>query len=373
LVASFAFAVLATDGPARRARFETPHGAVDTPVFMPCGTRAAIKGLPAEDVARAGTQILLANTYHLLQRPGPGVIAALGGIHRFMAWDRPVLTDSGGFQVWSLGERRRLDADGVTFRSEIDGDEVRLTPESCVAAQERIGADVIMPLDHCLEYPATRDDAAAAVRTTIDWARKSVAAKTRADQALFPIVQGGMHADLRLECAQALVELGMPGHALGGFSVGEPREVAAPVLAAAAAALPADRPRYLMGVGTPRDFLDAVAAGVDMMDCVLPTRNARHALALTWRGPLRLRNARHATDPAPLDPDCPCATCARHSRAYLRHLFQVGETLGGTLLTIHNLAFMADLGRATRAAIEEGRFAAFRAGALARLEETASE
>ena len=373
MVAAFSFAVLATDGPARRARFTTPHGGVETPVFMPCGTRAAIKGLPAEDVARAGTQILLANTYHLLQRPGPGVIASLGGIHRFMAWDRPVLTDSGGFQVWSLGERRRIDADGVTFRSEIDGSEVRLTPASCVDAQEKIGADVVMPLDHCLEYPATRDDAATSVRTTIEWVRRSVAAKTRADQALFPIVQGGMHIDLRLECAQELVELGMPGHALGGFSVGEPREVAEPVLAVTAAALPADRPRYLMGVGTPRDFLDAVALGVDMMDCVLPTRNARHALALTWRGPLRLRNARHATDPAPLDPDCRCATCARHSRAYLRHLFQVGETLGGTLLTIHNLAFMADLGRATRSAIEEGRFAAFRAAALARLEETATE
>ena len=360
MVAPFSFAVLATDGPARRGRFTTPHGTVETPVFMPCGTRAAIKGLPAADVARAGTQILLANTYHLLQRPGPDVVAALGGIHRFMAWDLPVLTDSGGFQVWSLGERRRLDADGVTFRSEIDGNEVRLTPESCVAAQERIGADVIMPLDHCLEYPATKDDAAASVRTTIDWARRSVAAKTREDQALFPIVQGGMHADLRLECAQALVELDMPGHALGGFSVGEPRDTAAPVLAAAAAALPADRPRYLMGVGDPQSLVDAVALGVDLFDCVLPSRLGRHGTVLTDDGRINLRNARFARDDEPIDASGPSPVSGRYSRGYVRHLLATDEPTGRRLLTLHNVGWLLRFVERMRLSIEEQRFAAFR-------------
>jgi len=334
---------------------------------MPCGTRGAVKGVTIAQVAESGAQMILGNTYHLLQRPGEDVVAALGGLHRFMGWDRPILTDSGGFQVFSLAKRRRMDADGATFQSEIDGSEIRLTPERCVAVQEKLGADVIMPLDHCIEYPATKEAVGDAVKLTVAWARRSVAAKTRAEQALFPIVQGGVFADLRRECAAALVELDMPGYALGGFSVGEPKDVAAESLAAAAEALPVDRPRYLMGVGDPSDFLDAVAVGVDMMDCVLPTRNARHALALTWNGTLRLRNAKHARDEAPLDAQCRCFTCARHGRGYLRHLFQVGETLGGTLLTIHNLAFMADLARETRAAVEARRFGAFRAQTLARI------
>jgi queuine tRNA-ribosyltransferase len=367
VVAPIRFELVASDGAARRGRLTTPHGDVETPVFMPCGTRGAVKGVTAAEVRATGTQMILANTYHLLQRPGADTVAALGGVHRFMGWDRPILTDSGGFQVWSLAKRRSLDADGVTFQSEIDGSEIRLTPERCVAVQEQIGADVIMPLDHCIEFPATREAVAESVRTTVAWARRSVAAKTRADQALFPIVQGGVHADLRRECAAALAELDMPGYALGGFSVGEPKDVSAPALAAGAAALPADRPRYLMGVGTPSDFLDAVAVGIDMMDCVLPTRNARHAVALTWSGPLRLRNARHVRDDSPLDGACRCFACAHHSRGYIRHLFQVGETLGGTLLTVHNLAFMADLAGATRAAVEAGRFAAFRTETLERI------
>jgi queuine tRNA-ribosyltransferase len=367
LVAALSFDLLATDGGARRGRLTTPHGTVETPLFMPCGTRGAVKGVTIAQVEDSGTQMLLANTYHLLQRPGPETVAALGGVHRFMGWTKPVLTDSGGFQVWSLAQRRALDDNGVTFQSEIDGSEIRLTPERCVAVQEQIGADVIMPLDHCIEFPATRESVAAAVKTTIAWARRSVAAKTRTDQALFPIVQGGVYTDLRRECAAALVELGMPGYALGGFSVGEPKDIAGPALAESAAALPADKPRYLMGVGTPADFLDAVAVGVDMMDCVLPTRNARHAVALTWSGALRLRNAKHVRDESPLDPGCGCFTCKRHGRGYIRHLFQVGETLGGTLLTIHNLAFMADLGRATRDAIAAGRFVSFRQETLARV------
>jgi len=367
LVAALQFELLATDGGARRGRLTTPHGTVETPLYMPCGTRGAVKGVTIAQVEESGTQMLLANTYHLLQRPGPETIAALGGVHKFMGWTKPILTDSGGFQVWSLAQRRSLDADGVTFQSEIDGSEIRLTPERCVEVQEQIGADVIMPLDHCIEFPATREAVAAAVKTTIAWARRSVAAKKRTDQALFPIVQGGVYGDLRRECAAALVELDMPGYALGGFSVGEPKDIAGPALAESAAALPVQKPRYLMGVGTPADFLDAIAVGVDMMDCVLPTRNARHAVALTWSGPLRLRNAKHVRDESPLDPGCGCFTCARHGRGYIRHLFQVGETLGGTLLTIHNLAFMADLGRATRDAIAAGRFASFREETLARV------
>jgi queuine tRNA-ribosyltransferase len=366
LVAAFRYELLAADGAARRGRLTTPHGPVETPVFMPCGTRGAVKGVTIAQVADAGTQMLLANTYHLLQRPGSDTVAALGGVHRLMGWDRPVLTDSGGFQVWSLAKRRTLDADGVTFQSEIDGSEIRLTPERCVAVQEEIGADVIMPLDHCIEYPAAKEDVARAVETTVAWARRSVEAKKRADQALFPIVQGGVFEDLRRECAAALVELNAPGYALGGFSVGEPKDVSGPALAASAAALPADRPRYLMGVGTTEDFLDAVAVGIDMMDCVLPTRNARHALAMTWDGSLRLKNAKHARDLSPLDAKCPCFACTRHTRGYIRHLFQVGETLGGTLLTIHNLTFMASLARETRAAIEAKRFASFRKETLAR-------
>ncbi len=367
MVAAFGFTVLATDGAARRGRLATPHGDVETPVFMPCGTRGAVKGATAAQLAETGARMILANTYHLLQRPGEDVVAALGGLHRFMGWSGPILTDSGGFQVFSLAKRRRMDADGATFQSEIDGREIRLTPERCVAVQEKLGADVVMPLDHCIEYPATREAVADAVTTTVAWARRSVAAKTRADQALFPIVQGGVFPDLRRDCAARLVELDMPGYALGGFSVGEPKDVAAEALAATADALPANRPRYLMGVGTPTDFLDAVAVGVDMMDCVLPTRNARHAVALTRDGPLRLRNAKHARDDAPLDASCRCFTCSRHERGYLRHLFQVGETLGGTLVTIHNLVFMADLARDARAAVESRRFAAFRADALRRL------
>jgi queuine tRNA-ribosyltransferase len=367
LVAPLRFELHAADGRARRGTLRTTHGSVETPVFMPCGTRGAIKGVTAAQVEETGTQMLLANSYHLLQRPGEATVAALGGLHRFMGWPRPILTDSGGFQVWSLGARREIDQDGVSFRSEIDGTEIRLTPERCVLVQEELGADVVMPLDHCIEYPAAKDAVARAVETTIAWARRSVAAKTRADQALFPIVQGGVFADLRRECAAALVELDMPGYALGGFSVGEPKDVSGPALEAAVAALPADKPRYLMGVGTPGDFLDAVACGVDMMDCVLPTRNARHALALTWHGAVRLRNARHAADAAPLDDACRCFTCRSHERGYLRHLFLAGESLGGTLLTIHNLTFMEDLARAARAAIEAGRFEAMRTETLARL------
>ncbi len=361
------FELLAQDGAARSGRASTPHGEFETPLFMPCATRAALKTLTVGELRETGAEVVLANAYHLLQRPGERVVAELGGIQRFMGWPGPMLTDSGGFQVWSLAPLRKIDADGVSFKSEIDGSSLRLTPERTMEVQEALGADIVMPLDHCIEWPASRDDVARAVDVTVAWARRSVAAKTRGDQALFPIVQGGVHADLRVACADALVELDMPGYACGGFSVGEPRDEAAAALAATLERLPPDRPRYLMGVGTPRDFLDAVALGVDMMDCVLPTRVARHSMALTRDGPVRLRNAKHARDPAPLDPSCRCFTCRTHTRAYLRHLCVVGESLAGTLLTIHNITCMVDLARDARQAIREGRFAAFRAGALARL------
>ncbi len=366
-MSAFAFALDATDGGARAGTFTTPHGACATPMFMPVGTRAAMRVMTVRDLEEAGAAMVLANAYHLLQRPGAEVVRELGGLHRFMGWHRPLLTDSGGFQVWSLAERRRLDGDGVTFRSEIDGALLRLTPESVVAVQEALGPDVAMPLDHCIEYEATRDAVARAVETTVAWARRSVAARTRADVALFPIVQGGVHEDLRVACAQALVELDAPGYAAGGFRIGEPDDATWGALRATNAALPADRPRYMMGIGTPQDFLAAVAEGVDMTDCVLPTRNARHLQALTRTGPLRLRNARHARDPAPLDAACRCPTCARHSRGYLRHLAQTDEPLAATLLSIHNVTYMLDLARDARAAIVAGRFDAFRRETLAAL------
>jgi queuine tRNA-ribosyltransferase len=366
-VSGLRFELLATDGGARAGTIHTPHGSAATPAFMPVGTRAAMKVMTVADLRTAGAGIVLANAYHLFQRPGADVVRDLGGLHRFMGWDGPMLTDSGGYQVFSLAERRKMDADGVTFKSEIDGNILRFTPESVIEIEEALGADIIMPLDHCIEFPAEKRDVARAVETTVAWARRSVAAKTRDDQALFPIVQGGVFADLRVECAEALTELDAPGYAAGGFSVGEPSAETWEVLDATTAALPSDRPRYLMGVGTPEDFLDAVACGIDMMDCVLPTRNARHKYAHTWNGTLRMRNLKHARDTRPLDADCPCATCRTHSRGYLRHLCQLDEPLVWTLLSVHNVTFMLELARDTRAAIEAGRFAAFRLEVLERL------
>jgi len=366
-VSAFRFDLEATDGGARAGTIHTPHGLCTTPVFMPVGTRAAMKVMTVADLGAAGAGIVLANAYHLMQRPGVDVVRDLGGLHRFMGWDGPMLTDSGGYQVFSLAARRTIDADGVTFQSEIDGNTLRLTPESVIEIEEALGADIIMPLDHCIEYPAERDAVARAVETTVDWARRSVRHRTREDQALFPIVQGGIHADLRVECAEALTELDAPGYAAGGFSVGEPSDETWEVLRATTGALPADRPRYLMGVGTPEDFLAAVANGVDMMDCVLPTRNARHKHALTRHGILRMRNLKHARDPRPLDEECPCATCRTHSRGYLRHLSQLDEPLVWTLLAVHNVTYMLELGRAARTAIQEGRFESFHRETLAGL------
>ena len=356
----FAFRVTAQCGKARRGVLSTPHGDVDTPAFMPVGTRAAVKGLSPAQLAETGTQIVLANTYHLLLRPGTATVAQLGGLHRFMAWNRPLLTDSGGYQVFSLAELRRTDDDGVEFRSHIDGTPLRLTPEAAIAAQNELGADLIMALDECPALPAGSGALREAVRRTLVWAERSRAAHRRADQALYGIVQGGLDLALRRNCLERLVELGFDGYALGGLSVGEPQEAMWGLLHDFAAELPADRPRYLMGVGTPRDLVEAVAAGLDQFDCVLPTRNGRKGYAFTSLGVRRLRNARHRASDEPLDPACGCYTCRTVSRGYLRHLLATGEVLGATLVSIHNIAFYQELMRQMRAAIEAGVFESWR-------------
>lgn len=357
------FAVLATD-PTTRARLgklRLPHGDVDTPAFMAVGTRGAVKACTAEQVLATGTPIVLGNTYHLALRPGEEVVRAAGGLHRFTGWPRPMLTDSGGFQVFSLSAIRDVSEDGVRFRSHYDGAAFELTPERSIAIQNALGADVIMAFDECAPYPCARDDVAAAVARTTRWARRSKDAHRRqGDQALFGIVQGGVEPDLRSESAAALVEIGFDGYAVGGLSVGEGQERMARVLEHTTPLLPADRPRYLMGVGSPADILAAVSRGVDLFDCVLPTRNARNAQVFTWSGrSLKLRNARFKTDFSPIDSGCSCAACrAGFSRAYLRHLFMVEEITACTLATIHNLTFFQELMARIRAAIPGGALAA---------------
>jgi queuine tRNA-ribosyltransferase len=360
------FQIVATDGSARLGRLETSHGVVETPVFMPVGTQATVKGLTPLQIKAAGASILLGNTYHLTLRPGDEVIAELGGLHRFMGWDGPILTDSGGYQVFSLAASRQIDDRAVVFRSHIDGSLLELSPERAVAIQENLGSDIAMCLDECPSYPTTPEVLREAVRRTLHWAERCRASHRRPDQTLFAIVQGGTDLGLRETCAAALTALDFPGYALGGFSVGETPAQMVAVLPHAAAFLPADRPRYLMGVGRPVDILDAVASGVDMFDCVLPTRNGRNASAFTAEGPLRLRNARHKRDPAPLESGCLCYTCRNFSRAYLHHLFLAKEMLGPTLLSLHNVSFYCRLMAEVRQAIREGRFAAFRAVCLAR-------
>jgi queuine tRNA-ribosyltransferase len=360
------FELLATDGAARSGRLHTPHGTVETPVFMPVGTQATVKGLTPVELHDAGAEILLANTYHLALRPGDELIAELGGLHCFMAWDGPILTDSGGFQIYSLALTRQIDDRAAVFRSHIDGALLELTPERAVAIQENLGSDIAMCLDECPPFGTAPDYLGEAVRRTIHWAERCRAAHRRDDQALFGIVQGGTDVELRRRCAETLVALDFPGYALGGFSVGETAAQMVSALGPTAALLPPDRPRYLMGVGQPHDLLDAVAAGIDMFDCVLPTRNGRNAGAFTAQGPLRLRNARHKRDSAPLESDCPCYTCRRFSRAYLHHLFLADEMLGPMLLSLHNVAFYCRLMADMRQAIRAGRFAAFRAVSLAR-------
>lgn len=354
------FSVSSSDGAARTGSLHTPHGVVPTPVFMPVGTRATVKGLTPEQLAAIGTQILLGNTYHLALRPGDELIAELGGLHQFMNWPGPILTDSGGYQVFSLSEMRKITDAGVAFRSHIDGQMLELSPERAVRIQENLGADIAMCLDECPPTNAAREQLASAVQRSILWAQRCRDVQRSPQQALFAIVQGGLDLPLRQRCAEALTGLDFPGYALGGFSVGESPEQMHALLPDCAALLPVGKPRYLMGVGRPQDILAAVAAGIDMFDCVLPTRNGRNASAFTGAGILRLRNARHRRDTAPLESDCPCYTCRHFSRAYLHHLFQVEEMLGPTLLSLHNLAFYLRLMEQIRAAIADRRFVRFR-------------
>jgi queuine tRNA-ribosyltransferase len=359
------FTITARDGAARRGRLATAHGVVDTPAFMPCGTAATVKAMTPEDVAASGAQILLGNTYHLMLRPGAERIAALGGLHRFMNWPFAILTDSGGFQVMSLSKLRQIDEDGVAFRSHLDGSRHLLTPERSIEIQHLLGADVTMAFDECTPYPSAHEAVEASMELTLRWALRSRRAFVeRAGHGIFGIVQGGVHPELRQRSAARLVEIGFDGYALGGLAVGEDQATMFWVIEATVPALPADRPRYLMGVGKPSDLVGAVMRGIDMFDCVLPTRSGRTAQAFTRRGVLNLRNARHADDPAPLDPECRCPACTGYSRAYLHHLCRCREILGAMLLTRHNLRYYADLMGEMRAAIERGTLADF-AGAFA--------
>ena len=354
--------ISAHDGDARAGVIRTARGTFRTPCFMPVGTRGSIRAFTTADLEALGAEVMLANTYHLMLRPGADTVAALGGIHRFAAWPNHVLTDSGGYQVFSL--QPKVDDDGATFRSTYDGSTHRLTPELAVEVQQRIGADIQMVLDVCPPLPSPPDVIRRAVERTAAWAARAKAAHTgeaATTQALFGIVQGGVDEALRRESAARTAEIGFPGYGIGGFSVGEPRHEMLPALAAAIAALPPERPRYLMGVGDPVGLVEAIALGIDMFDCVLPTRLARHGSVLTANGRLQIRNAAYAADPAPLDDSCPCAVCGRYSRAYLRHLLQVGEPAALQLLTHHNLAWTLALIATTREAIAAGNLAQVRA------------
>ena len=395
---SLNFTVEARDGLARAGRMELPHGAVETPVFMPVGTVATVKAVPQDVLEDLGAQIILGNTYHLYLRPGHEQVRKLGGLHRFMAWDRCLLTDSGGFQVFSLSDLRKLTEEGVTFRSHLDGSSHFFSPERSMEIQIALGADIIMAFDECTEHPAERDRARQSMELTLRWASRSkqyfeehkkevpwrqvssskfqVSSQNQEEvssknpqletrnsqletQSLFGIVQGGMYPDLRRECAEKLVEMDFPGYAIGGLSVGEPRDLTYKVVNATVPHLPQNKPRYLMGVGTPEEIVEYVAQGIDMMDCVLPTRAARHGLLFTSQGKVNIKQARYALDEGPLDPECKCRVCSRYSRAYLRHLYAANELLAQVLNSVHNLAFYLDTMRAVRQSILLGDFARF--------------
>lgn len=365
---SFKFSVLQTENltRARLGLLTTARGTVETPVFMPVGTRATVKTMTPEEVKAVGGRLILSNTYHLYLRPGHELIREVGGLHRFMGWDGPILTDSGGFQVFSLGPLRRVEEDGVWFRSHIDGSEHYFSPEKAMAVQEALGSDIAMAFDECAPYPCTYEQAREAVERTTRWAERCRRAHRRPDQVLFGIVQGSVHRDLRERSAAALTELDFPGYGIGGLSVGEPKEMMYEVLDYTVPLLPADRPRYLMGVGSPDCLLEGVARGVDMFDCVLPTRIARNGTVFTGQGKLVVRNAEYARDFRPLDEECTCYTCRHFTRAYIRHLIKANEVLGIRLTTIHNLHFILHLMEEIRRAIREGNFAQYRKNFLAR-------
>ena len=357
------FEVIAREGAARLGRLETAHAPVETPVFMPLGTAGSVKAMTPDAVAATGARILLGNTYHLMLRPGAERIDALGGLHRFMNWPHAILTDSGGFQVMSLASLRKIDEEGVTFRSHLDGSQHLLSPERSIEIQRLLGADITMAFDECTPFPASREAVEASMKLSMRWAERSRRAFVeRPGHGIFGIVQGGVHPDLRRRSAGRLVEIGFDGYAIGGLAIGEGQETTFAMVEATVPSLPEDRPRYLMGVGKPSDIVGAVRRGVDMFDCVLPTRSGRTAQAFTREGPLNLRNARHAEDPAPLDPECHCPACTGFSRAYLHHLTKAGEILASMLLTQHNLTYYADLTAALRTAIADGRLADFAFG-----------
>ena len=362
----FGFRLTHTDGGARRGEMTTAHGDVETPAFMPVGTQGAVKGVTHRDLESLGAEILLSNTYHLYLRPGDELIARHGGLHRFIGWTRPILTDSGGYQVFSLADRRTVDDAGVRFRSHLDGSLHALTPEKAVEIQANLGSDIAMMLDECLAMPATKEATRTSMARTLGWARRgrdrfrALASPVNPGQAQFGIVQGGVFADLRRESAGATVDIGFEAYAIGGLSVGEPVDVMYDMVAETAPALPIERPRYLMGAGTPLDLVESVARGVDLFDCVLPTRNARNGQLFTRRGKINIKNAKHAEEDGPVDPDCGCYTCRTCSRAYLRHLFVAGEMNASTLNTLHNLHFYLDTLRRIRESVTFGRFESFR-------------
>jgi queuine tRNA-ribosyltransferase len=357
----FSFAVKARDRAARTGAMTTPRGIVRTPAFMPVGTGATVKAMFPEDVAASGADIILANTYHLMLRPGAERIAKLGGLHKFMHWDGPILTDSGGYQVMSLAKLRRIEERGVTFQSHVDGATVALTPERAIEVQCLLGADIQMVLDECTPYPATREEAKSSLELSLRWAercKRAFAARALPGQALFGIAQGGVYPDLRERSARALMDSGFDGYAVGGLAVGEGQGAMLDMVEATTQVLPEDRPRYLMGVGTPEDLLASIARGIDMFDCVLPTRSGRHCQAFTWGGRMNLRNARYAEDQTPLDEESACPA-AQYERAYLHHLVRSGEVLGAMLLTYANVQFYQELMARARSAIDEGRFSSF--------------
>ncbi len=357
----FDFDLIATDPTtsARRGSFKTAHGTVETPLFMPVGTRATVKGVTTPQLHELGAQVLLSNTYHLFLRPGSDIVREAGGLHAFMNWNRAILTDSGGFQIFSLADTLKLSDEGVEFRSILDGAKHFWTPEENMRVQQDLGADIAMQLDQCPPYPAEKEFVATAVRRSADWAARCKTAHTREDQALFGIVQGGVFEDLRLESVERLTELELPGYGIGGYSVGEPHELMLDSLGPVCDAMPVNKPRYLMGVGNPTTILQAIGLGVDMFDCVLPTRTARMGTAFSSEGRMNLKNAKYARDFGPLDESCTCPVCTQYSRAYLRHLVSMKEMLASILLSVHNLHFLLDLTARARVAVEEQRYGAF--------------
>jgi queuine tRNA-ribosyltransferase len=370
------FNLLQQEGAARRGRLTLSRGVIETPAFMPVGTYGTVKAMTPEELESLGAQIILGNTFHLMLRPGTEVINAHGGLHGFMHWQKPILTDSGGFQVFSLAAMRKITEEGVRFQSPIDGSPVRLTPEDSMDVQRALGSDIAMCFDDCTPWPATEAQARDSMERSMRWAARSHAHYYRMDPEpprgnLFGIIQGGMHAPLRQASLEALLKVGFPGYAIGGLAVGEPEEVRLGVIEAVEPFIPRDRPRYLMGVGRPEDLIAAVARGVDMFDCVMPTRHARNGHLFTASGVLNIRNAAHTADTGPIDPECGCYTCRNYSRAYLRHLDKCNEILGARLNTLHNLYFYLDLMRQMRAALDAGRFAAFASQTLARRQDSA--